>query len=196
MRPLHTNRKRTTLNEAQEYIKKGIGGGANTSDYLSDDQRNKIVTKVTEELSVLVPRHFPRTTKLDYAILKGHLIIEHALTQFIRCISPVLVEIESIKFSFSQKLEIAILFGFGNGCPTLVPTIELFNKIRNHVVHKFEFNKAFVDEIIRLNCDEECLNQLNDRKRISCLRVICAGICGRVTGSIGARVELTNKETK
>ena len=190
MKPLHSKKKRTTLNEAQMFIKKGHGSGMKSEDYISNTQRNEIVSKVGAELLEVVKRRFPRTANLEYAILKGHLIIEYALTQYIRCSSYVLVEIDNINFSFSKKLEISILMGFGNGDPTLIPSIELFNKLRNQVAHKFEINKNLVDEIIRLNCDEEWLIDLNDRTRIRCLKAFCASICGRILGAIEAKVFL------
>jgi len=192
MRPLHIKRKRITLTDAQKFIKNGIGGSMEYSDYLSDDERKRIIEDTYDDLLSIVKNNFPRTTNLEYAILKMHLIIEYALTQFIRCSSYVLVDKESIKFTFFQKLEIAILLGLGNDDPVLIPTLELINKIRNQVAHTFTLNVGLVDEIIRLN-SEEMPKNINNRKRISYLKSIATFICGMIVGLLKSKIYLTSK---
>jgi len=191
MRPLHSKRKRTSLQDAHLFIKNGVGGGTKDSDYISDYDRENIVNEVTYDLINIVKRNFPKTTNLEYAILKTHLIVEYALTQFIRCSVYVLVESESINFTFIQKLEIAILLGLGHGDPTFVPTLELINRLRNQVAHKFNFSIESVDDIIRINLGEVTI-QLNNKQRISYLKSICVSICYRIIGNIEARVSLTS----
>lgn len=187
MKPLNSKRKRISLNDAEKFIKDGVGGGMEYSDYITDEERIKIIENVTEELINIIPNKFPRTRNLEYAILKTHLIIEYALTQFIRCSSYVLVDIDSIRLTYFQKLEISILLGLGNGDPVLIPTLELINQLRNHVAHKFIFKIELVDKIIELN-SESPLIELNDIKRISYLKSICASICGRVIGRIETQI--------
>ena len=103
MPPLHSSRPRSTLADAQQFRTAGAGGGMRTVDYLADADRLRIVEEVAEELLETVRQHFPRTSNLEYAILKAHLIIENALTQYIRCTSSVLVQPESLRFSFAGK---------------------------------------------------------------------------------------------
>lgn len=191
MRPLHIKRKRITLNDAEKYLKDGIGGGMSYSDYISNEERQIIIEKVTDELLNIIPGKFPRTANLEYAILKTHLIVEYALTQFIRCSSYVLVDLGSIKFTFSQKLEISILYGLGSGNPVLIPSLEIINQLRNQVAHKFSFKIDLVDKLIKLN-SELSEKDLNDRRRIRYLKSICAAICGAVIGNIETKIELTS----
>jgi hypothetical protein len=119
---------------------------------------------------------------------------ENAITQYIRCTSYVLVEPEQLRFSFSEKLEIAILRGFGHGCPTSVPSIELLNRVRNQVAHRLTFDLNLVNEFIQINCDDaDDVKNLTDRQRISCLRTWCYFTCGRVAGTLEAHVYSTNR---
>jgi hypothetical protein len=183
MKPLKSKRKRITLNDAQKFIKNGIGSGMEYSDYINNEERIKIIENVIEDLVNIIPNNFPHTRNLEYAILKTHLIIEYALTQFIRCSSYVLMDIDSIRFNFLQKLEISILLGLGNGDPVLIPTLKLINQLRNQVAHNFNFKINTLDKMIKLN-SESHLIELNDRNRIKYLKSICASICGRIIGRI------------
>ena len=139
-------------------------------------------------------REFPRTQNLEYAILKSHLIIEYALTQYIRCFSAVVVSTESIRFTFAQRLEIAYLLGFGNNDPISLPTVERLNKVRNQVAHTFNLDRVALDEMLLINSEDyDAFKVKNDRERISRLRSICAFICGRVAGeSLAAHVVATH----
>lgn len=189
MRALHTKKKRTTLADAQQFAAGSILFGVDAGDYLSDAERQQIIDDVSAQLMDVTRVHFPRTTNIDYAILKAHLIIEYALTQMIRCSSVVLVQPEALKFSFSEKLEIAVLLGLGNGCPTTVPSIELLNRIRNQVAHRFSFERALLHDLARINSDSVDIASLSDRQVVSCLRHFCAWICGLIAG--GLKVNIT-----
>lgn len=140
-----------------------------------------------DELLQLIKQQFPRTQNLEYAILKSHLIVEHALVQYIRCFANTAVSEKDLRFTFSQKLEIAYLFGFGTNSPTLLPTVERLNKIRNQVAHTFSLDRIATDELLRINAaDYDTFKPANDKERIRGLRWICAAICGRVAGEIEA----------
>jgi hypothetical protein len=191
MRPLHSRRSRTKLADAHKFCKEGSFTSTTEGDFLSDDERVQIVEDAQKQLLETTKRNFPRTNNLEYAVLKTHLIIENALTQYIRCTSYLLVELEDLRFSFHQKLEIAILHGFGNGCPTSVPSIELLNRVRNQVAHRFEFDKKLVDELIQINIEEQDVRNITDRQRISCLRLWCYSVCGRMAGELSAHIQLT-----
>ncbi len=195
MRPLHTRRRRTTLSDAQQFRRKGVGGGMRAVDYLLDADRVRIVEEVGKRLLEIPRQHFPRTNNLEYAILKTHLIVEYALTQYIRCTSSVSVEPESLRFSFSEKLEIAILHGFGSGCPTSVPSVELLNRIRNQVAHRFSFDMQLVNELIRINSEDIDVRALTDRQRIAYLRRWCHFICGMMAGGLRMAIEMTREES-
>ncbi len=100
---------------------------------------------------------------------------------------------EKLRFQFGQKLEIAVLQGFGNGDPTLVPSVELLNRIRNHVAHRFSIDPQLVNELIRINSEDVDPTTLTDRRRITFLRNWCSGVCGKTAGHITMMIEATKR---
>lgn len=81
---------------------------------VSDEERKAIAEEAFVELTRLLKEQFPRSANLEYAILKSHLIVEFAITDYIRCVSSVLVDLADLRrFSFAHKLEIAYLMGLG-----------------------------------------------------------------------------------
>lgn len=176
-------KKRSTLQDAHVFQVQGSYSFGSPSDYVSDEERRAELSRVHDELITLLKKQFPRTSNLEYAILKSHLIIEYLLTEYIRFHASVFVEKEQIRFSFSQKLEVACLMGFGAGDPSLIPTIHLLNKVRNQVAHTFAVDRKLVDEMVRLHSEDyKDFKMANDRERISGLRQVCAFICGMTIG--------------
>jgi hypothetical protein len=193
MRPLHSRRSRTKLADAHAFRKVGHLTGMGKDDYLSDADRIRVIEDVEKQLRETTKRNFPRTNNLEYAILKTHLIIENTLTHYIRCTSFLLAEPEDIRFSFVQKLDIAILHGFGNGCPTSVPSVELLNRLRNQVAHRFTFDRNLVNELIQINSEDLDVKKLTDRQRIRCLKQWCYFLCGGMAGELKAYIQLTSR---
>lgn len=189
MRPLHSCRPRTRLSDAQQFGNEGIDSGMRAEDYLTDAERTHIIDEAEKQLLEMAQRHFPRTNNLEYAILKTHLLIENTLTQFIRCTSHVLVDPESLRFSFAQKLEIAVVHGFGHGCPSTVPSVELLNRIRNQIGHRFSIDMQLVNELIRINSEDIDAWALTDRQRIAFLRRWCYFISGTMAGHLKVAIE-------
>jgi uncharacterized protein YutE (UPF0331/DUF86 family) len=178
-------RERPTLKTAHEFFRQGGFLTDPSRHFLSDDEHEAQVRGADDRLAKLVKRQFPRTQNLEYAILKSHLIIEHALVEYIRSFSAVAVEAKDIRFPFSQKLEFAYLLGFGDNDPTLLPTVEALNRVRNQVAHSFTLDRAAVDELLRINHEDyNSFQPKNDRQRIQVLRWICAFACGRISGQI------------
>lgn len=154
---------------------------------LTDEEHEKEIERTRDELHTVAVKEFPRTQNLEYAILKAHLIIEHAITQYIRCFARTLVDLKDIRFTFAHKLEIAYLMGFGANDPVLIPTVERLNKVRNQVAHSFNLDRDALDELLRINVEDyDNFSPKSDRERISILRSICYGICGRTSGEITA----------
>jgi hypothetical protein len=119
--------------------------------------------------------------------LKAHLIIEYALVQYIRCFAITAVSVSDIRFSFSQKLEVAYLLGFGANDPTLLPSVERLNKVRNQVAHSFDLDRTALDEMLQINHENyKDFKPEDDRERIKMLKLICAYICGVTSGAINA----------
>jgi hypothetical protein len=184
---IQIKRDRPTLKTAHDFFKDGSFLTDPRIHCLSGDDREREIRKIGDELCELVKRQFPRTQNLEYAILKSHLIVEHALVQYIRCFARTFVDVKDVRFTFSQKLEIAYLLGFGANDPALLPTVEVLNKVRNQVAHTFTLDRMAVDELLRINhADYDTFKPKNDRERIRVLRWICAAICGRVSGEVHA----------
>lgn len=177
-------RKRPTMQSAHEFHKKGCFY-TGPEHHLAGEERKAAIEDILNDLGDIVKRQFPRTGILEYAILKAHLIIEHAITQYIRCYSLTAVSSEQLKFTFAQKLDVAYLMGFGTNDPTLLPITERLNKIRNQVAHRFEMDRKQLDEMLRVgsgNYDD--FNVVSDRDRIRYLRLICSYVCGVTSGLI------------
>jgi hypothetical protein len=196
MKSRQIRRDRPTLKTAHQFFKEGSFFVDPNRHYLSGKEREAELTKISDELRLIVKQRFPRTRNLEYAVLKAHLIIEHLLTQYIRSYATTYVDVKALRSSFSQKLEIAYLLGFGAHDPILLPTVEGLNKIRNQVAHTFELDRSSLDEIIQISSDEyKDLKPKDDSERIKYLRWICAFICGRVSGEmIGTYVATVHLE--
>lgn len=74
---------------------------------------------------------------------------------------------------------------FGAHDPTMIPTVELLNRVRNQVAHSFDLDRSLVDELLRINSgDYPTYRPKNDRERIRGLKLICAFVSGYVSGLI------------
>ncbi len=193
MRPLHIRKKRPTLHDAHAVASGREFDGMSATDYLNDKERVQEAEKVIEELRNTVKYQFPKTRNLEYVVLKSHLIVEHSLTQFIRCSLPVLVEYEKIDFRFSQKVTLAYLHGFTDRL--LLPCVELLNRARNQVAHRFALDTKIIDELIRLIAEDyETSTISTDIDRIRGLRYFCQIVCGMLAGELIGRIESSSKE--
>ncbi len=179
-------RPRPNLQTAHRYHSEGVFS-IEPGHYVSEEDRNAFATLLAEELQGLVKAEFPRTANLEHALLKCHLIIEHALVQFIRGSSHVLVDAKQLKFTFAQKLEIAYLMSFGANDPVLLPAIELLNKVRNQVAHSFILDRVLVDEMLRIvSQDYDDFVMSDDRMRVRQLRGFCTFVCAHLAGRLAA----------
>ena len=156
-------------------------------------ERMKFVDDMADQLELLIKQQFPRGGNLEFAILKAHLIVEYAITQYIRSSSATLVEEKSLeRFTFSEKIEISYLMGLGISDATLLPSIERLNKIRNQVAHQFTLDRALVDELLKINShDYDGFSVTNDRDRVSALRRLCLMIAGNIAGLMTVRAMLS-----
>lgn len=196
MRSYQFKRERPTFKGAHDFFKTGSFSTNPNIHLLRGKKRDREIRKVTDGL-FHITEHFPRTQNLEYAILKSHLIVEHAVTEYVRAFSATAIEAKDIRFTFSQKLEIAYLLGFGANDPVLLPTVERLNKIRNQVAHTFVLNRAALDEMLRVNHEDyDNFKPKNDRERIRFLRSICIFICGCVAGLIEASYVMAKMDEK
>lgn len=180
-------RPRPTFRTAHQYHQEG-SFGTGPEHYVDRAELERFSSEMAESLLTLIKTQFPRSANLEYAILKAHLIVEFALTQYIRGKSQVLVdEIALKRFAFSHKLEIAYLMGFGVNDPIVIPSIERLNQVRNQVAHTFEIDRTAFDEMIRINSEDyEDFAEMTDRERVRRLRWMCVLITGLAAGELSA----------
>jgi hypothetical protein len=85
---------------------------------------------------------------VDYLILKGHILTEHSLHFFIEMTSVEKINFEKVKFSYSNKIEIAKTLGLFINNKKLYSELKLLNKLRNSIAHKLKYDeKLFADFI-------------------------------------------------
>ena len=122
-------------------------------------------------------------------MLKSHLIVEYALTEFIRCSSVTLIDVEKMRFGFVQKLNIAVLNGIDVG--DMVQSFTILNQARNQVAHRMTFDRKLINDLISYNSENIDPKKLTDRQCITCLRHICRYWCGLISGIIFGMVVAT-----
>jgi hypothetical protein len=131
MRGAQYRRKRPTMQTAHDFFRFGEFLTDPKLHYLSGEEREAEIDNARDELLAICQSQFPRTQNLEFAILKAHLIVEHAIVQFIRCFASVSIAPDQVRFTFRQKLEMAYLLGFGANDPIVLPTVERLNAVRN-----------------------------------------------------------------
>lgn len=186
MKSIQTKRKPPDLETAHRFHKEGSFSVDPRQHTLRDTERDAEIEKVSESLREITKK-FPRTQNLEYALLKSHLIIEYAITEHIRAHAATYVDEADLRMSFSQKLEVAYLMGFGVHHPTVLPTIKGLNRLRNQIAHTFELDRSRLDEILRLNSEDYDNHTVeSDRQRIRELKYICIFLCALVSGEMQA----------
>jgi hypothetical protein len=117
-----SRRPRPSLKAAHEYDRKGFHE-TGPEHYVTNVERQEFTDLMAQSLELLIKEHYPRSDNLEFAILKAHLIVEYAITQFICGMSAVKIEHDYIQktFNFGKKLDVAFLFGLGINDPLLIP---------------------------------------------------------------------------
>jgi len=189
-------RERPTFATAHNFHKTGTHVRFSPEHAVSDEERKAIAEEAFVELTRLLKEQFPRSANLEYAILKSHLIVEFAITDYIRCVSSVLVDLADLRrFSFAHKLEIAYLMGLGVTDPLLLPSIERLNKIRNQVAHTFVLDRSLVDEMLRVNSEDYVdFAVKDDRERVRRLRWLCNLVAGKIAAQVQVHIFHSSEE--
>ncbi|NJB35227.1 hypothetical protein [Croceivirga sp. JEA036] len=92
---------------------------------------------------------------MDNLILKGHLMTELALQYLINEFAKKKVNFKKVRFTYSNKLEIARLLGlFENGNAQLYRLLKLLNRLRNSIAHNVEYDAKILNKFF-----EECYIQ-------------------------------------
>ncbi|MCK4815181.1 hypothetical protein KA005_05375, partial [bacterium] len=180
-----TNIGRPTQKDALEFIKKG-SYRVGKEHYVKPKKRIEELEKLSMKISELLKKNIPRSRNLDLVILKCHLLIEFMIDQSINLFSEHKVEIQRERFSFYQKITLLHILGFPPN-PTILPSIELINKIRNQVAHTLSVDRDMVDTLIKINSeDPETFQVGDDSERVKAIKTITRFICGALMGVIQA----------
>lgn len=189
---MHLKKTKPSLEIAHKIASGKQHARISINEYFTDSERIHEVRDVVESIKKVATKNFPRTQNLEYAILKTHLIIEFAITEFIRCSMSIVSKTNRIDLKFSQK--ITFLFQLGFNDEVLLPCIELLNKARNQVAHNFTINKDYIDEIIRLLSENyNNFNLKNDIERIKGLKYFCFYVSGMIAGQLEAKIITSSK---
>src|SRR5258708_2179131 len=90
---IRLKKKRSTQLDAQEYLRKGHAG-IGPRDYVTPEERLQRLAELNHEIRELIGQHLPRGRRLDLIVLKGHLLVEFMLDQYITLMSHAEVDME------------------------------------------------------------------------------------------------------
>lgn len=185
-----SKRKRPNLQEAESFIKKGIGGGMGADDYVSVAEREVRLAQLAAELKDKIKDHLPRSRNLELVILKSHLVLEYMFNQYIDLMAPTEGATESERFTFKQKETLVHMLGFPSD-PCFFPSVDLLNSIRNSVAHTLAMDRAKIDHLIRINSeDPKEVDGLTDIQRAGAVKQIVKFMCWQLLGVIEAKHHL------
>lgn len=194
MQPYESRVTRPTIEDAREYLREGVEVISLARDRIDDHERKRMLATLTEDLQDKIARNFPETDNLEYAILKCHLLVEYALERFIACMSFYRTDPDSIRLTFAQKLDVAAMLGFGAHCKRTIPSVELLNRVRNQVAHRFTIDRTVIDEIYRWWAeDPDVVDSASDIDRIGFLQWLCSFMVGTMSGELWAKATANAK---
>jgi len=145
-------------------------------------------------------KHMPRSKDITLIILKGHLLIEQALTDILDSELPHSKALNDAKMSFSNRLAIVkSIYGMNSSFP--YGLIENLNSLRNQLVHKLEpkdiqnklddfINRAKQSKIRLLS--EYSQLEISDRLKLVIISLY-AYICGVKEGRLAVKSVVTQK---
>ena len=177
-------RRRPTLQDAEDFHKKGSFGFNPARDAVSLEERRKRVEGLSATVQAKLKQTLSPIRQLDLVVLRSHLLIEYMLNQFIDITARTEGVIDTERFTFSQKEALVHLLGFPSD-PLFFPSVDLLNKIRNQVAHTLTLDRRLIDKLISINSEDpdEPL-QLNDAKRATAVKHITRYLCGHMVGVI------------
>ncbi len=174
---------RPKLNDALEFMKKGHYS-VGKEHYVALEERIKEVEELEAHIKSLLKKEIPKSRNLDLVILKCHLLIEFMMNQYITLTAKNKFEISKERFSFSQKLSLVHAFGFHLD-PTVLPSIELLNKLRNQVAHTLVLDRKQIDILLKINSeDPDSFTVSSDNERVQGIKSITWFVCRHIMGAI------------
>lgn len=132
----------------------------------------------------LLKANMPRSNNLDLVILKGHILLEYMLNQFITLMAPTQIDIKKLNISFRHKIEIVHMLGMLKFPPFFYVTLDIFNSLRNQVAHELTINRGLVDKLIKYNSEEIGSVPEDDKVRAKAIKKIVRFWCWVLMGYI------------
>jgi hypothetical protein len=139
--------------------------------------------KTEKKENVMVDKflvHLLDCNDTDNLIIKGHILTEHALHFFIEMNSIEKLNFKKIKFTYSNKIEIAKILGLYKENPELYNELKLLNRLRNSIAHNLKYDQKTLNDFLlgfdkykgffqsekfkRLSSDEEIFYENNGGK--------------------------------
>jgi hypothetical protein len=189
---MRTKKGRPTIKDAIAFHKGG-GFSVYEEDYENAEERKRSIDDFGNSIDELIRRELPKTRRLDLTLLKCHIVIEYAVNRFIEFHADNFVDITNERFTFAQKIVLLHALGLPPH-PTIIPSIDLMNKLRNEVAHTMTINRDRVDRLLRINSDDyDNLIIKDDAKRTSGIKCVTNAICGYLLGASQAKAYLESE---
>jgi hypothetical protein len=189
-----TRRKKPGRRELDEFLRTGTLRHDPREHEVSPKARRTDLRVASDDVKRLLRRYLGGNASLELTILRGHLVLEYLLNQFIRFMAPVEVDPEGLRLTFSQKVDVFHILG-ALPDPQLFVTLELWNRLRNQLAHRLDFDRTLVDQLIRVN-SEAGQGKLSDRQRASRLRALAGYYAGAIMSCIEAAAAMDAHEAK
>jgi hypothetical protein len=84
----------------------------------------------------------------DNLILKGHILTEYYLQHSINQLAVEKLNFDKVRFTFSNKIEIAKLVGVFTREIDLYAELRLLNKLRNSIAHNLGYDKSILNDFL------------------------------------------------
>jgi len=104
--------------------------------------------------------HLVNCRDIDNLIIKGHLIIEHLIDEFIDNHSLLKADFKKYKIGFNLKIEIAKTLGLFIVNEDLYSSLILLNKLRNSIAHNLSLDEGIFNNFIQAVDPNSTLLQL------------------------------------
>jgi hypothetical protein len=149
---IRVRRLRPTVQDAEAFLV-GRPHAVWKTDYVTASERVTRIDALRSRLKLLIKEHLPARLQLDFVILKGHLLVEFTLTEYIGLRSHYEYDVSTERLSFVQKMAVAHMLGFPLD-PLIMPSLELLNRLRNQVAHGLDFDRGQVDKLLRFFAED------------------------------------------
>lgn len=148
------------------------------------------------EFELFLNKHLNSINDLDLIIIKGHILIEYALNNYIQDLSDNNFNLFDENFSFSHKLKLCKAFGLFSSSKNapIENLIIQFNKIRNTIAHTLNFDDVVIKNLFinfkKYNENNNLIfNQINNNEA---MKSFIIAICGTIMGIKMSKNKINN----